>query len=561
MMLVGRQLLANRYHNKGTAFTSEERDRYRLNGLLPPVVEDLETQLQRVRAELDAAHGDLGRHIFLRALQANNSVLFYRFLVDNLEELLPIVYTPTVGLACQEWSRMYRREHGLYVSWPDRHRVPELLDNALSPDDVHRGVDVVVVTDGERILGLGDLGVGGMGIPIGKLALYTAVGGVDPERTLPVFLDVGTENEELLSDPLYLGWRHRRLRDDDYDELVLAFVDALRARCPRVLLQWEDFAQRNANRLLTAHRDRICSFNDDIQGTAAVAVAAIVGGMRISLTPLVDLRVVIVGAGSAGVGIARQAASALVAAGLSAEEARRRCWLVDRDGLLHDRLEGLHDFQAEFVRPWESVARLADSSGRVSLLDVVTDVAPHALVGVTGQPGLFTEAVIRAQAAGVVRPVVLPLSNPTPRAEAIPADVLTWTEGRALVGTGSPFPPTIIGTQSHPVTQVNNLYLFPGLGRGVIAVKATHISDAMLSAAATAIGSIAPRDLHAPATLLPALVQVGEVADAVAVAVARQAVAEGFAAPLDDQQIIAAVERHKWRPQYRDTLTSDRMAR
>ncbi|HVE19701.1 MAG TPA: oxaloacetate-decarboxylating malate dehydrogenase, partial [Ilumatobacteraceae bacterium] len=311
-MLLGRQLLANRYHNKGTAFTAEERDRYHLNGLLPPAVEDLDTQLQRVRAEFDAAYGDLARHIFLRALQANNSVLFYRFLVDNLEELLPIVYTPTVGLACQEWSRMYRREHGLYVSWPDRHRIPELLDNALSPDDAHGGVDVVVVTDGERVLGLGDLGVGGMGIPIGKLALYTAVGGVDPERTLPVFLDVGTENEELLSDPLYLGWRHRRLRDGDYDELVRAFVDALCARCPRVLLQWEDFAQRNANRLLTAHRDRICSFNDDIQGTAAVGVAAIVGGMRITRVPLTELRVVIVGAGSAGVGIARQATSALV---------------------------------------------------------------------------------------------------------------------------------------------------------------------------------------------------------------------------------------------------------
>jgi malate dehydrogenase (oxaloacetate-decarboxylating) len=555
-VLVGRQLLANRYHNKGTAFTSEERDRYHLNGLLPPVVEDLDTQLQRVRAELDAAHGDLARHIFLRALQANNSVLFYRFLVDNLEEMLPIVYTPTVGLACQEWSRMYRREHGLYVAWPDRHRVPELLDNALSPRD---DIDVVVVTDGERILGLGDLGVGGMGIPIGKLALYTAVGGVDPERTLPVFLDAGTENEVLLSDPLYLGWRHRRLRDEEYDELVDAFVTALRDRCPRVLLQWEDFAQRNANRLLNTHRDRICSFNDDIQGTAAVAVAAIVGGMRISATPLADLRVVIVGAGSAGVGIARQAVSALVSAGVPSDQARQRCWLVDRDGLLHDRLDVLHDFQADFVRPWESVAALADTDGQISLLDVVRHVAPHALVGVTGQPGLFTEAVVRAQADKIIRPIVLPLSNPTPRAECIPADVLAWTDGRALVGSGSPFPAAMVGTQSRPVTQVNNLYLFPGLGRGVIAVRATRVSDSMLSAAATAIGSIAPRDVEAVATLLPSLVQVGEVADGVALAVARQAVAEGLATPLDDEQIVEAVEICKWRPQYRDTHESTRM--
>ena len=555
MMLVGRQLLGNRYHNKGTAFTSEERDRYRLNGLLPPVVEDLDTQLLRVRTEFNAAHGDLARHIFLRALQATNSVLFYRFLVDNLEELLPIVYTPTVGLACQEWSRMYRREHGLYVSWPDRHRVAELLDNALSPDDGHRGVDVVVVTDGERILGLGDLGVGGMGIPIGKLALYTAVGGVDPERTLPVFLDVGTENEELLSDPLYLGWRHRRLRDDDYDQVVLAFVDALRARCPSVLLQWEDFAQRNANRMLNAHRDRICSFNDDIQGTAAVGVAAIVGGMRIIRTPLTDLRVVIAGAGSAGIGIARQATSALVSAGLTVGEARGRCWLVDRDGLLHDRLDGLQDFQAEFVRPWESVASLADGDGRVSLLAVVRAVAPHALVGVTGQPGLFTEAVIRAQAETVIRPIVLPLSNPTRSAECIPAQVLAWTEGRALVGTGSPFPAATVGTDSYPITQVNNLYLFPGLGRGVVAVGASRVSDSMLSAAATAIGSIAPRDAAAPLTLLPPLTQVGDVADAVALAVARQAVDEGLAAHLDDEQIVEAVEAHKWRPQYRQATS------
>ena len=550
-MLVGRQLLANRYHNKGTAFTSEERDRFHLNGLLPPVVEDLETQLQRVQAEFDAAHGDLARHIFLRALQANNSVLFYRFVADNLEELLPIVYTPTVGLACQEWSRTYRREHGLYVSWPDRHRVAELLDNALSALGVE--IDVIVATDGERILGLGDLGVGGMGIPIGKLALYTAVGGVDPERTLPVFLDAGTENEALLSDPLYLGWRHRRLRDEEYDELVDAFVEALRDRCPRVLLQWEDFAQRNANRILHAHRESICSFNDDIQGTAAVAVAAIVGGMRISATPLAELRVVIVGAGSAGVGIARQATGALVAAGVPFDEARRRCWLVDRNGLLHDRLDELHDFQADYIRPWESVARLAGDDGEITLIDVVRAAAPHALVGVTGQPGLFTEEVIRAQAEAIRRPIVLPMSNPTLRAEGIPADVLAWTDGRALVGTGSPFPPVMVGSELVSVTQVNNLYLFPGLGRGAIAVGASRISDAMLSAAATAIGSVAPGHDVVP-MLLPPLTQVGEVADVVALAVARQAVAEGVADPLDDDRIVAAVESRKWRPQYREAI-------
>jgi len=544
--LLGRKLLANRYHNKGTAFTAAERAALRLDGLLPPVVEDLATQLLRARTEYAAAHGDLARHIFLRALQESNSVLFYRFLVEDIEELLPIVYTPTVGLACQEWSHVYRREHGLYLSWSDRERIPELLENALEGRDV----DVVVVTDGERILGLGDLGVGGMGIPIGKLALYTAVGGVDPERTLPVFLDVGTDNEALLSDPLYLGVRQQRLRDDAYDELVDAFVTALRERCPGVLLQWEDFAQVNANRLLSRHRDSICSFNDDIQGTAAVAVAAIVGGLRISGTPLSELRLVIVGAGSAGIGIARQATSALVAAGLSFDEARRRCWLVDRDGLLHDRLDGLHPFQADYVRPWDEVAEFADDDGQVPLLDVVCEVEPHALVGVTGQPGLFTESVIRAQAATISRPIVLPMSNPTPRTEAIPADVLAWTDGRALVGTGSPFPPVALGTASHTITQVNNLYLFPGLGRGVVAVGATRISDAMLSAAATAIGSVVPHGDNLPTALLPPLTQACEVADVVALAVARQAVAEGLAPQLDDEAIVTAVSVGAWRPGY-----------
>ena len=545
-MLTGRRLLSNRYRNKGTAFSTDERRRLGLHGLLPPVVEDLEVQLQRVRTEFAAAHGDLARHIFLRALQESNSVLFYRFLVEDIEELLPIVYTPTVGLACQEWSRTYRREHGLYISWADRERIAELLDNVLAGDEV----DVVVATDGERVLGLGDLGVGGMGIPIGKLALYTAVGGVDPSRTLPVVLDVGTENEALLSDPLYLGWRHRRLEQDQYDELVDAFIVALGERCPGVLLQWEDFAQHNANRLLARHRHHICSFNDDIQGTAAVAVAAIVGGMRLSGSPFSDLRLVIVGAGSAGIGIARQATSALVAAGLSIEEATSRCWLVDRDGLLHDRLDGLREFQADYVRAWSDIAHLADDDGQVSLLDVVADVGPHALVGVTGQPGLFTEEVIRAQAAAVRRPIVLPLSNPTPRAEAIPSDVLVWTDGLAFVGTGSPFPPVRVGSHSHAITQVNNLYLFPGLGRGVIAVRAGEISEAMLSAAATAIGSTIVRDTSVPRGLLPPLSQIGEVADLVALAVARQAVAEGLAPPHDDDEIVDAVQRTKWTPQY-----------
>ena len=543
-MLIGRTLLANRYRNKGTAFTAAERDRFGLDGLLPPVVEDLETQLLRVRAEFDAAHGDLARHIFLRTLQETNSVLFYRFVREHLAELLPVIYTPTVGLACQEWSRTYRREHGLYLSWGDRDRIPELLNNALAGGDI----DVVVVTDGERILGLGDLGVGGMGIPIGKLALYTAVGGVDPERTLPVFLDAGTDNEALLSDPLYLGWRHSRLRDDEYDELVDAFVAALQRRCPAVLLQWEDFAQRNATRLLSRHRDAICSFNDDIQGTAAVTVAAVVAGMRRAGVPLADLRMVVVGAGSAGVGIARQTVAALVAAGMDETVARGRLWLVDRDGLLHDRLDGVQPFQAPFVRPWADVADLAGAEGNVTLESVMAAAAPHALVGVTGQPGVFTEVALRTMAAKVATPIVLPLSNPTPRAEAIPSDIVAWTEGRAIIGTGSPFAPVAFAGRTLPITQVNNLYLFPGLGRGVVAVGARFVSDGMLSAASAAIGELVPLD--GEPVLLPPLEDAIAVSDAVALAVARCAVAEGHAPLRSDASIIAAVTTRRWIPEY-----------
>lgn len=562
MIPTGRDLLYNRYLNKGTAFSAEERQRYRLDGLLPTVVETLEVQLDRVCSEYDACTTDLARHTYLRALQDRSAVLFYAFLERHLAELLPIVYTPTVGLACEQWSRIFRRERGLYLPWPLRERVDELLENAL---DGYDDVDVVVVTDGERVLGLGDLGIGGMGIPIGKLALYTVAGGIDPARTLPVLLDVGTDNEALLSEPVYLGWRHHRVRGADYDDLVDRFVDALRRRFPDVLLQWEDFAQSHANRLLDRHRASIASFNDDIQGTAAVTTAAIVAGLRISGTPIGELRLVIAGAGSAGTGIAAQVVRAMVAAGLDEETARRRCWLVDRDGLLHDGLDGLAPFQEPFVHPWSSVAAWDDSGdGRVSLLEVVRHTAPHVLVGVTGQAGLFSEEVIRAQADQVGRPIVMPLSNPTPRAEAIPADVLGWTDGRALVGTGSPFAPVTIGGATVPIAQVNNVYVFPGIGLGVVAVRARRVTDEMLTAAVTAVGDLAATG----EALLPPISAAREVAVEVARAVARTAVRQGLSAEFPageptgpdaeatlDAAIEAAIDARiattVWTPEYR----------
>jgi len=427
-----------------------------------------------------------------------------------------------------------------------------MIDNLVGSADI----DIVVVTDGERILGLGDLGAGGMGIPIGKLALYTVAGGLDPARTLPVILDVGTDNENLLSDPLYLGWRHSRVRGDEYDELVDLFVDALNQRFPGVLLQWEDFAQSNANRLLARHRDSICSFNDDIQGTAAVTVAAIASGLGNAGVELRDLRLVVAGAGSAGTGIAGQAARALMTAGLTEAEAHERCWLIDRDGLLHDRMDGLLPFQKPFANKWELVAELDDNSdGKITLAEVVRHVAPHALVGVTGQPGLFTEDVIRAAAAGVERPIILPLSNPTVRAEAIPSDIYAWSNGRAQVGTGSPFDPVTIAGRVHHTSQVNNIYIFPGVGLGVVACRARRVSDSMFTAAATAIGELDRGESqpgHAP--LLPPVSESRKVSRHVAIAVAECAVGEGLADPMTRAEIEARIDEIVWEPVYRPAI-------
>ncbi len=537
----GWQLLRNRYLNKGTAFTRDERDRLALHGLLPPVVETLEHQLQRVETEYRTKGTDLGRHIFLRLLQERNSVLFYSFVERHLAEVLPIVYTPTVGLACEEWSRIYRQEHGLFLSWPERDRIPELLDNVLRD---HGDVDVIVVTDGERILGLGDLGAGGMGIPIGKLALYSAVGGIDPARSLAVFLDVGTDNEQLLSDPIYLGWRHARVRGAEYDELVDAFVAAVAERLPNVLVQWEDFAQQNARRLLDRHRRSICSFNDDIQGTAAVTAAAVRSGLHRSGVAATDVRVVIVGAGSAGTGVADELVRFLVGEGMSESEAVARCWLVDREGLLHADMSGLQDFQRRYARPVDEVP--ADGS----LPAVVEEVRPHALIGVSGQPGLFTEEVVRSMAAGVERPIVLPLSNPTPRAEAIPADVLAWTDGRALIGTGSPFAPVAVHGRDVEISQVNNISIFPGVGLGVVAVQAREVTDSMITAAA---GAVAESALSLPGErLLPAVDEAGRSAERVAFAVAAAAIAGGVAPDQGDtdDELLARIEAAAWRPSY-----------
>jgi len=541
----GRAVLGDAAINKGTAFTPQERRALGLDGLLPSRVATIETQLARTREKLDAQPNDLAKHIFLRALQDTNEVLFFRFLQENLVELLPIVYTPVVGAACEEFSHIYRRPHGIFLCQPDRDRIDEIVAA------VDRKVDVIVVTDGERILGLGDQGLGGMGIPIGKLSLYTAFGGLDPSRTLPVLLDVGTNNPGLLEDPLYMGWRHERVTGPDYDEFVDLFVQAVKLHMPGALLQWEDFAKHHATALLKRYRDQLPSFNDDIQGTAAVALAALLAGARATGSSLAQQRVCIVGAGSAGTGIASQIVAAMMADGMPEAQALTRVHLVDRRGLLHDRLADLRSYQERFAQSFEAVAKWA-KNGQIPLEAAIEAMGPTALIGVSGVGGLFTEPLVRRIARGVERPIIFPLSNPTTHAEARPEDLIRWTEGRALVATGSPFPDVHFNGQQHAIAQANNVYVFPGLGLGTVAVGARRVSDAMMMAAARTVGRLSPCTVDDPClALLPPLEQARDLSREIAVAVARQAVADGVADPLGDDEVTARVDATIWEPRYR----------
>jgi malate dehydrogenase (oxaloacetate-decarboxylating) len=536
--LTGIDLLNRPLLNKGTAFTEAERDAFGLHGLLPPHVGTLEQQVARRLKALRDADDPLERYAFLRDLQDVNETLFYAVIEHDLEQLLPIVYTPTVGEGCQRFSEIWRRPRGLFLSYPNRHRITEILsDPRLDP------VRVIVVSDGERILGLGDQGAGGMGIPIGKLSLYTACAGIHPEHTLPVLLDVGTDNEQRLADPMYVGWRSPRVRGPEYDGFVEDFVAAVMRRWPDALLQWEDFANQNAGRLLDRYRDRLCSFNDDIQGTAAVAAGTLLAAVAVTGIPLVEQRIAVVGAGSAGCGIASLLLRAMVEAGLPELDARRRFYAIDRDGLLVEGMPGIRPAQEPFVQPRAAVAGWElEQPGTISLLDVARHARPTALIGVSGQPGAFPEAAVRAMAANVDRPVIFPLSNPTSRAEATPADLLVWTGGRALIGTGSPFPGT---------TQTNNSYVFPGVGLGVLAVGARRVTDAMFTAAARALAALSPAHADPSALLLPPVDELRRVAVAVATAVARQAQTDGVAPRCDDETLARRIAAEMWEPVYR----------
>jgi malate dehydrogenase (oxaloacetate-decarboxylating) len=545
--LEGTALLTNPMLNKGTAFTEDERTAFALHGLLPPHIGTLEVQVARRLQALRKLGGDLDRYVFLRGLQDANETLFYALLTRNLEEMLPLVYTPTVGEGCQTFSHYWHYPRGLFLSWPQRGRIKEILAHPRFDK-----VETIVVSDGERILGLGHQGADGMGIPIGKLSLYTACAGLHPSTTLPILLDVGTDNAERLADPVYIGWKHGRVRGQDYDDFIESFVSAVLERWPHVLLQWEDFARANAGRLLQRYRDRLCTFNDDIQGTAAVAAGALLAAVKVTGQPITEQRIAIVGAGSAGCGIGALLLRVLVDAGLTEAEACRRFYALDRDGLLVDGTPGIFDSQRPFVQTAAAVAAWSpENPGSIGLADVITHAKPTVLIGVSGQPGIFSEDIIRKMASAAERPVIFPLSNPTSRSEATPEDLMTWTEGRAVIGTGSPFPPVLREGKPFTVDQTNNAYVFPGIGLGVLAVRARRVTDGMFVAAANVLAEVSPAARDPKANLLPPVAGLRVVAAAIAKAVGRQARAEGQCEPFDDNALDDLIAHKMWEPVYR----------
>ncbi|MGH8618188.1 MAG: NAD-dependent malic enzyme [Burkholderiales bacterium] len=537
--LKGMERIDDPVRNKGTAFTGAERQRLRLHGLLPPHAETLAQQVSRAYEAYRRKDDDLERHIYLRSLQDTNEVLFYRLLLEHVEEMLPMVYTPVVAQACQQFSHIYRRPRGLFISYPQRHDIGALLRNR-----PNRDIDVIVVTDGERILGIGDQGAGGLGIPIGKLSLYTLIGGIRPERTLPIVLDVGTNNPERLADPEYLGWRHKRVTGKAYFDFIARFVAAVKKEMPRTCLQWEDFATPHARPILERYRDQLLTFNDDVQGTAAVVLGAIIGGIKVAGGGIRDQRIVFLGAGSAGIGVADYLRAAMVADGLSDTEARRRFWIVDKDGLLHDDRKDLTAEQRVYAQP------AASMPGTGSLADVVAQARPTILIGLSTVGGAFTEAIVRSMVAQVKRPIIFPLSNPTDHREAQAEDLIRWTEGRALVACGSPFAPVQYEGRSIRIAQCNNVFIFPAVGLGLVASRATRVSDGMLLAAARALGEQSPALRDPNGSLLPAIKDIRQVARTIAVAVARQAVAEGLAPRAGAAQLKARVAASQWKPAY-----------
>ncbi|AIL70463.1 malate dehydrogenase (oxaloacetate-decarboxylating) [Vibrio vulnificus] len=542
----GPALLSTPLLNKGSAFSAEERISFNLEGLLPETTETIQEQVERAYMQYKAFESDMDKHIYLRNIQDTNETLFYRLVQNHITEMMPIIYTPTVGAACENFSNIYRRGRGLFVSYANRDRIDDILNNASN-----HNVKVIVVTDGERILGLGDQGIGGMGIPIGKLSLYTACGGISPAYTLPIVLDVGTNNPQRLADPMYMGWRHPRITGADYDAFVEEFIQAVQRRWPDALIQFEDFAQKNAMPLLERYKNRICCFNDDIQGTAAVTVGSLMAACQAVGSKLSEQRITFLGAGSAGCGIAEAIIAQMVSEGISDKQARSQVFMVDRWGLLQEGMPNLLDFQQRLVQKHSVTAKWETEANGFSLLDVVKNAKPTVLIGVSGAPGLFTQEVIQEMHKHCPRPIVFPLSNPTSRVEAVPADIIRWTNGDALVATGSPFDPVIHEGKTYPIVQCNNSYIFPGIGLGVLAVNAKRVTDEMLMESSRALATCSPLAINGKGALLPPLEEIHTVSKRIAYAVAKKAIEQGVALEIADDALQVAIEQHFWQPVYR----------
>jgi malate dehydrogenase (oxaloacetate-decarboxylating) len=542
----GRDLLLNYETNKGTAFSHRERDELDLRGLLPPEVATLKQQLNRTYENFSRQTTNLERFIYLSDLQDRNETLFYRLLIEHIDEMMPIVYTPVVGEACQKFSHIYRRGRGIYVSYNDRGNIAHILG--------HTGMhnpSIIVVTDGERILGLGDQGAGGMGIPIGKLCLYTLCAGVSPYSTIPITLDVGTDNEERLNDPLYIGLRHKRIRGEDYQSFIDEFVEAVKKVFPNVCLQWEDFLKGNAIKQLSRFRDQLCSFNDDIQGTAGVVVAGLYAALRITGKRLAEQRIVFAGAGASAQGISDLIVSAIMEEGLSEQQAVEKIWTVDSEGLCSKNRGGLADFKLRFARPGTEIdGYVCKDRSKISLEETIANVKPTVLIGTSGTPGTFTESIVRKMAAINERPVIFPLSNPTSKTEVIPADALSWSDGRAILATGSPFAPIELKGRRYRIGQGNNAFIFPGVGLGVTVARVRRVTDGMFLDAAKVLASmVTQKDLDETA-VYPDLIRIRECSHAVACATIRRAVEQGYA----DEEILENLEdtvrRAMWMPEY-----------
>jgi malate dehydrogenase (oxaloacetate-decarboxylating) len=532
--------------NKGSAFSDEERQEFHLTGLLPSKHETIEQQAGRAYQQYISFDDAIHKHIYLRAIQDKNETLFYKLVLDHIDEMMPIIYTPTVGEACERFSEIYRNHRGLFIAYPDRHHIDDMLDNVTKEN-----IKVIVVTDGSRILGLGDQGIGGMGIPIGKLSLYTACGGISPAYTLPITLDVGTNNQSLLMDPLYMGWHHRRIEQEEYDEFLDLFVTAVKKRWPNVLLQFEDFEQKNALPLLTRYRDKICCFNDDIQGTASVTVGSLLAACHFKNTKLSEQNIVFLGAGAAGCGIAEQVVAQMCVEGLSEQQARSQIFMVGRFGLITDDTVTVADFQQPFVHSAASLKNWEYAGVFPLLQDVIQNARAGVLIGVSGQAGLFTEEVIKAMHLRCEQPIIFPLSNPSKKIEAIPKDIIEWTNGKAIIATGSPFEPVFYKDESYAIPQCNNSYIFPGIGLAIVAANITRISDEMLMKASEILAAESPIMKTGKGSILPPLSDIAHLSKKIAFGIGKLAQEQKLAEKMSDEQLDKNIEANFWLPEYR----------